>query len=180
MIEFKKIAGAGDPLFVKMYELYRSAFPASERRTLGALELVLNNEKRFEADALMKDGEFVGFFTYWLFDRFCYAEHFAVDPSLRGKNIGSEVVQSLLQRIDMPVVLEVELPEDPMAIRRIHFYERQGLKVVPHNYAQPYYDGSGRMLPMLIMTNDLHFADKHFKLIKETLYKEVYGVSRVE
>ncbi len=57
------------------------------------------------------------------------------------------------------------------------FYERNGFKVVQHPYAQPYYDGSGRMLPMLIMTNDTHFANKNFPLIKKTLYEEVYGVT---
>ena len=33
------------------------------------------------------------------------------------------------------------------------------------------------MLPMLIMNNDTHFANKYFPLIKKTLYEEVYGTA---
>lgn len=176
MIEFEKIKGSSDPLFTKMFELYRSAFPPSERRELGVLGHILDTEKRFVADALMKAGNFVGFFTYWTFGRFVYAEHFAVDPTLRGQNLGSETIQAFLRANELPVVLEVEMPDEPDAIRRIHFYERNGLKVVQQPYAQPYYDGSGRMLPMLLMTNDLHFVNTHFRLVKQTLYQEVYGV----
>lgn len=175
MIEFRKIGSSSEALFLPLYELYRKAFPASERRSLGDLECVLNHEKRFEANALMKENEFVGFFTYWAFDRFSYVEHFAVDPKMRGQNIGSEVMKAFLTKNKLPVVLEVEMPEDAQSIRRIGFYERLGFKVISHSYAQPYYDGSGKILPMLIMSNDYHFADKHFNLIKNTLYQNVYN-----
>ena len=177
MIEFKKIEGSSDPLFARLYDLYREAFPPSERRTLDELKRILDTEPRFTASALMREGQFTGFFTYWTFDRFVYGEHFAVDPTLRGQNLGTETIRSFLALHTLPVVLEVEMPDEPDAIRRIHFYERNGFKVVQHPYAQPYYDGSGRMLPMLIMTNDTHFANKHFPLIKKTLYEEVYGVT---
>ena len=177
MIEFKKIEGSSDPLFAPMFELYHEAFPPSERRTLDDLTRILDTEPRFTASALMREGQFAGFFTHWTFDRFVYGEHFAVDPALRGQNLGTETIQAFLALHTLPVALEVEMPDEPDAIRRIHFYERNGFKVVQHPYAQPYYDGSGRMLPMLIMTNDTHFANKNFPLIKKTLYEEVYGVT---
>ena len=157
-----------------MYELYRSAFPAVERRSLGSLEQILNYDKNFEMDALLKDGDFVGFFNFWTFERFVFGEHFAIDPKMRGQNIGSEVVKTFVSKINLPVVLEVEMPTDAQSIRRIDFYERLNFKVLSHNYAQPYYDGSGKLLPMLLMSNNYHFADKHFSLIKNTVYKNVY------
>jgi len=174
MIEFKKIENSSDLLFVKMYELYRSAFPAVERRSLGSLEHILNYEENFEIDALLKDGEFVGFFTFWTFERFVFGEHFAIDSKMRGQNIGSEVVKMLAEKVNLPFVLEVEMPTDAQSIRRIDFYERLGFKVLSHSYAQPYYDGSGKLLPLLLMSNNYHFADKHFSLIKNTVYKNVY------
>jgi len=45
---------------------------------------------------------------------------------------------------------------------------------VAHNYAQPPYDGNGFFIPELIMSNDIHFANKHFDMIKEILYENVY------
>jgi len=174
MIEFRKIENSSDTLFTKIYALYRSAFPRAERRSLASFKAVLNNKKHFEMSALMKNNEFVGFITCWTFDCFVYVEHFAVDSKMRGQNIGSEVMSTFLQKTSLPVVLEVEMPEDAQSIRRISFYERLGFKVIPHNYAQPYYDGSGRMLPLLIMSNDYHFAYKHFNSMINTLYKDVY------
>lgn len=176
MIEFRKIENSSDPFFGKMYELYRGAFPAIERRNLGDLEHILNYDKNFEMDALLKDGEFVGFFNFWTFERFIFGEHFAIDSKMRGQNIGSEVVKKLMSKVNLPFVLEVEMPTDAQSIRRIEFYERLGFKVLSHSYAQPYYDGSGKLLPMLLMSNNYHFADKHFGLIKKTVYKDVYQV----
>lgn len=175
MVSFQKIENSSDPFFIKTYELYCAAFPPSERRNLGGLEYMLHYNSQFRADALMKEDNFCGFFTYWTFPRFVYVEHFAVDPTMRGQNIGSEVMSTFMENTKLPIVLEVEMPEGPDSIRRIKFYEKLGLKVISHNYVQPFYDGSGNILPMLIMSNDYHFADKHFKLIKNTLYKEVYN-----
>jgi ribosomal protein S18 acetylase RimI-like enzyme len=175
MIEFRKIKNSADPLFGKMYELYLRAFPAVERRTLESLESVLNHDSKFVMTGLLKDGEFVGFFNHWQFERFVYAEHFAVSPKLRGQNIGSEVMKTFLSNINLPAVFEVEKPENEMAIRRIVFYERLDCKLLPHQYAQPHYDGSGKLLPMLLMTNNYDYVDIHFSQIKNTIYKEVYN-----
>jgi hypothetical protein len=175
MIEFRKVESSADPLFGTMYELYQSAFPAVERRTLGDLEGVLNSDKRFVMAVLLKDNEFVGFFNYWLFEGFIYAEHFALNPKLRGQNMGSEVMKTFFLNINLPVVFEVEMPENETAIRRIAFYERLECKLLPHKYAQPHYDGSGKLLPMLLMTNNYDYVDKHFSRIKNMVYKEVYN-----
>jgi GNAT superfamily N-acetyltransferase len=137
MIDFRKIKSSVDPLFGKMYELCQSAFPAVERRTLDSLESILNHDTRFVMTGLLKDGEFVGFINHWQFERFVYAEHFAVNPKLRGQNIGSEVMKTFLSNINLPVVFEVEMPENEMAIRRIVFYERLGCKLLLQKYAQP-------------------------------------------
>ena len=174
MIEFKKIENSSDSLFSKMYELYQSAFPAVERRDLNSLVYVLNNDKNFEIDALMKDNDFVGFFSYWLFKQFVYIEHFVIDSKMQGQRIGTKVVEIFLSKINLPVVLEIEIPEDTQSTRRIKFYERLGFKVFSHSYAQPYYDGSEKSQPMLLMSNKINFAEEHFDLIKDTLYKKVY------
>lgn len=177
MVQFKKIQNSSDLLFGKMYELYQCTFPNVERRSLESLEYVLNFNKCFEMDALMNDNEFVGFFDFWTFERFAFIEHFAIDSKMRGHNIGSEVIQAFLSKINLPVVLEVEMPKDEQSIRRIGFYERLGFKVLSQGYAQPYYDGSGKLLPLLLMSNNYPFADKNFSLIKSILYKEVYQYS---
>jgi ribosomal protein S18 acetylase RimI-like enzyme len=174
MLNFHRINSVSDPFFTNLFNLYALAFPPTERRSWAGLEYELNYEKRLYAYALLQDDKFVGFINYWLFDRFCYIEHFAVSPNLRGKHIGSEAMEILRSKTNLPIVLEVEMPNNPNSIRRIKFYERLGYKVLSHNYAQPPYEGNGFLIPLLIMCDNNHFASTHFELIKETLYTEVY------
>jgi len=174
MLNFHRINSVSDPFFDSLFNLYALAFPPAERRSWGSLEYELMYEKRFYAYALILDDKYVGFINYWIFDQFFYIEHFAVVPYLRGKHIGTEAMQMILSQTKLPVILEVEMPNNTNSIRRIKFYERLGFTVLSHNYAQPPYENGGFLLPILIMSNNNHFANTHFELIKDTLYDKVY------
>lgn len=174
MITFKRIENDSDPLFGKMYDLYESAFPAVERRDATALKNAMKSENKFQVSALLKEDGFVGFFNDWHFDDFVYVEHFAISPELRGKCIGTEVVNHYLQNTCLPIVFEVEKPDNEMAKRRIALYERLGCCLLPFDYAQPYYDGSGKLFPMLLMTNNDSFVSQNVHRIKSSIYEEVY------
>jgi len=174
MLKFHRINSVSDPLFSKLYNLYSTAFPPVERRSWEGLEHEIIYEKLFNPNVLLLDGEFVGFFNYWSFERFYYLEHFAIIPNLRNQHIGSKAMELFLKQVNLPVIFEVELPNSPLASRRIKFYERLGFSVLLHDYAQPPYENSGFLLPVLIMSNDAQFANSHFGMIKETLYNKVY------
>ena len=174
MLNFHKINTVNNQFFSNLFNLYTLAFPPLERRTWAGLEYELNYEKRFCANALIQEGVFVGLFNYWTFDRFYYIEHLAIIPKLRSRGIGSEAMRIFMDQTKLPIVLEVEMPNNIIASRRIMFYEKLGFSIVAHNYAQPPYDGNGFFIPELIMSNDIHFANKHFDMIKEILYENVY------
>ena len=174
MLNFRRITHVTDPLFTNLYNLYTLAFLPNERRNWAGLEYELSYEKRFYANALLQNDRFVGFLNYWIFDNFYYIEHFAIIPNLRGQNIGTEAMGIFMSQTKLPIVFEVEMPKNATAIRRIRFYEKLGFTVLSHNYAQPPYEGSEFPQPMLIMTNDIHFANTHFEAIKENLYNRVY------
>ena len=174
MLNFHRINSVSDPYFTNLFNLYIQAFPSSERRSWGGIELELNTENHFNAHALLQNNQFVGFLNYWTFDRFLYIEHFAIKSDLRGKHIGQEAMKILMEQTKTPILFEVEMPNSPMSVRRIRFYERLGFSVLSHYYAQPPYEGNGFVLPMLIMCNNIHFANTHFELIKDTLYEHVY------
>ena len=131
-------------------------------------------EKKFCAHALVQNDKFDGLLNYWPFDRFYYIEHVAVVEAFRGKHLGTEAMEIFKSQTQLPIVLEVESPTNIDAIGRIRFYEKMGFSVVSHNYAQPPYDGEGFLIPMQLMSNDRHFADTHFEMIKDTLYDKVY------
>ena len=73
----------------------------------------------------------------------------------------------------MPVVLEVELPEEgEMAKRRIGFYKRHGFKEYPEfHYIQPPYSPDLSSLEMMIMAS----AEIDPGHIRDLLYGFVYG-----
>jgi len=98
----------------------------------------------------------------------------AITPKLRNMGNGSEAMNIFMEQINLPIVVEVEMPNNIAASRRILFYERLGFSIMSHNYAQPPYEGNGFLMPELIMSNDIHFANTHFEKIKETLYHKVY------
>lgn len=175
MINFHRITCASCTHFQSMYNLYALSFPQAERRSWDGIIHEITYERKFGAHALVRDDKFVGLFNYWVFDKFFYIEHLAVLPGCRNEGVGAEAMEIFKSQCSHPIVFEVEMPTDSQSIKRIAFYEKLGFKVISHRYAQPPYDGEGDfLLPMQLMTNDLHFATTHFDLIRKTLYRDVY------
>ncbi len=155
-------------------DLYLAAFPPEERRpwqqiadtgTMPRLCGLYNNEELF-----------VGFVTVWTFERYAYVEHFAVSPSQRGGGIGAAAMAALRQMLGMPVVLEVEPPthRDPMAPRRIAFFERCGFALLDYDYVQPPYSAGLPSVPLCLMSTDPGLDPAE---IERTLHSQVYGYS---
>ena len=88
----------------------------------------------------------------WETEDFCYLEHFAVQPSLRGHGTGSTILRQLLTQ-DKPLILEIEPPDDEITCRRKHFYERNGLRAQPYRHVQLPFQGGGPIVPLVIMAN---------------------------
>ena len=122
-------------------------------------------------------GEFCGFITWWDFGDFVYGEHFAMLPECRGAGIGGEVIDRVVADAGKPVVLEVELPTNDTARRRIGFYERHGFTLCDAEYVQPPYDAGGEGVPMRLMSHGMPLDAETFERVRDTLYAEVYGVA---
>lgn len=176
-MEIKDITPAS-PHYAFVENLFTSAFPESERRPADRQRFNLENKDCFHCYLFAENDETpVGFITIWEFADFYYAEHLAVDPSLRNGGYGSRVMQALLGKLDKPLILEVETPEDEMSKRRIGFYQRQGFEICDTTYMQPPYRKGGESLPMYLMVaNQSKKILPDLSLIKDTLYKEVYEV----
>ena len=58
---------------------------------------------------------------------FRYIEYFATDSSFWNKGYGTQALQTFCNLSDRAVILEIELTEEEMALRRKNFYERNGI-----------------------------------------------------
>lgn len=174
MIESIKIYGANDPLMNKVKHTYKSSFPPEERRKFAEVEKLLTENRLLTIEAFFKDGEYAGFITSWQLDGFIYVEHFAIEENLRNRTIGENVLKHFLAAKQVPVVLEVELPEDEMSRRRIGFYERIGFVLEPRSYGHPPYREGVDGLQLYVMAYGDIDIKKEFERVKECLYQYVY------
>lgn len=155
-------------------KVLEDSFPEEERpdvRQLNGRDTTL-----FHFDIILQDEQPVGILTHWDFADFTYVEHFAIETQKRNHHIGSEAL-TLFSSTNKTIVLEAEPPTTPTARRRIFFYERHGLSVLPFDYIQPSYREGGAEVSLKILTNK-EISSKDFQTIKNTLYKEVYKVSQ--
>lgn len=159
-------------------QLYLSAFPPTERRNKEQQRVLTDENPDFYCCILSVNDKAVGFITYWEFDTFVYIEHFAIEPSMRGKNIGSQVLNLVHAKQIKPVILEVERPDTDIARRRISFYERCGYKLWTQDYLQPPYQEGYPLLPLYLMCHGNLTEEQDFNSIKALLYQKVYRYNK--
>ncbi|MDE5636736.1 MAG: GNAT family N-acetyltransferase [Alistipes sp.] len=176
-MEFRRVVSTSTPDYAFVERLMEVAFPAEERRERAAQRLLTDSERRFSCHVVCDGGEPVGFVTWWNFDDFRYVEHFAMSPGVRNRGYGARVMERILDmRPAKPTVLEVELPENDMARRRVGFYERQGFELWPDEYSQPPYSAAGCWVPMRMMAYGNLTRERDFARVRDSLYRTVYGV----
>ena len=176
MIRFQPITTSDVQHYKFMEELLVESFPPEEYRELEHLREYTDRIGNFHNNIIFDDDLPIGFITYWDFDGFYYVEHFAVDPTQRNGGHGKNVLNHLCELLQHPIVLEVEMPEEEMAQRRINFYKRQGFVLWEKPYLQPPYRPGDDYLPMLLMAHGNLERERDFETIKNSIYREVYNV----
>ena len=156
---------------------YEESFPANERRRFDALRQLLPCSD-MHLCALIDQDQPVGFIIYWQWPNIIFVEHFAIDPNLRGNQLGQRAIDELLRIDSLYYILEAELPEDEISRRRIQFYKRQGFSLNPSPYAQPPYEAGNPPIPMHLLSKPIIPSQADFDtlsaLIKERVYERFY------
>lgn len=176
MIRIQRISTADKLLYEYMEQLITTAFPQEERRPLEELHLYTDSKPHFYNNLILHHDTPIGFITYWDFGRFCYVEHFAIDPAQRNGGHGKNVLNHLYRLLQRPIALEVEMPEEEIAQRRINFYKRQGFVLWEKPYLQPPYRPEETYLPMRLMVYGNLECERDFDTVKDAIYREVYNV----
>lgn len=155
--------------------LYEGSFPVEERRPWDDLEArALDGNPFFSVMVAEDAGRVVGFITTWRLPMALYIEHFAVDPAMRGRGVGGEIIDRVTASTRQPVLLEVEMPDNEMARRRIEFYRRHGFDTIDGiDYIQPPYTRSLPEVPMMLMsTRPIEDIETAIRILHQIVYNQ--------
>ena len=157
-----------------MYDLMEKAFPPEERR-IYENHKILYDKGYFDVFGKKdQQGNVIALISIWKLDKIRYIEHLAIKKELRRKGIGGELLQFVFQHENAPFVLEVELPDNETAIKRIQFYEKQGMFYNEYEYLQPPLQKGHGMLPLRLMTYPQKIDEKTYQIYKNILHERVY------
>lgn len=92
-----------------------------------------------------------GLIFYWRTERFSYIEHFAINPNMRGNNLGSRCLQEFVEAHGN-VILEIDPPKDPISIRRKNFYMRLGFQENNYQHEHPPYREQYKPHELVVMS----------------------------
>jgi ribosomal protein S18 acetylase RimI-like enzyme len=156
--------------------LYETTFALHERRDWQQMLALLSEPAMhlglIAGQAMLEQS--VGFVMWWELNGWLYVEHMAIEPALRSKGYGKQVITYLTQLSANMLVLEVDLPDSDYAKRRIGFYERLGLVVCPITYVQPPYRKGEAPTPMLLMSMPAIKEVAEFNFITGLIRDQVY------
>ena len=161
--------------FDKMFYIMQISFPDDEHRSYKEQkELLLIPEYQIYVMKSSSTNEIISFIAIWNFDQIAYIEHFAVRPEFRNLKIGSKMLAQLIKFLGKRICLEVEPPENNIAIHRIKFYERHNFYLNKYPYIQPAISKGKKEIPLMIMTYNESLDKRDFDIIKNLLYSKVY------
>ncbi len=170
MIKLKPVT---EENFSEVYKRLIDAFPYEERRD-ECDEKECFSKSEFNFCEITDDGESVGLIVFWVFSKFLFVEHIAINKEIRSKGYGSKTFELLKTQYNLPIILEAESPETEMQKKRIKFYENLGFKVNSYSYTQPSYH-NGESVPLLVLSFpellDKSEFEEFFKTTREVVYE---------
>lgn len=173
MLNIRRIKDNSNREYRFMEDLLVESFPVNEYRDISEQRYITETEEGFHCCVIEEDTNLIGLITYWLLGNICFIEHFATVPNLRNKGYGRLILEMVQLKITNPIILEVEMPENEMAVRRIEFYKRNNFKILECDYFQPSYRQDGNALPMLLMSNKLLVQPEYNRIISH-IHNSVY------
>ncbi len=149
--EFYRHASQDEPRLLAALSLYAASFPEHEQRLFCDLAAALS-DPAFFSESIWQGETLLGLLFYWKYGAGnCYVEHFAVNPALRGRSIGSGILSSFCAQHPLSV-LEIDPLADEVSVRRKGFYERLGFCLNPYEHRHPPYRVGNAPHPLLVMS----------------------------
>ena len=172
-MNFTRIDTTSHPLFAACRKIYCNNFPYQEQRSLKEQERVFKTYPNFHFMALTEGDNIVGIITYWRFINCYFAEHLAIGDQYKGNGYGSlavEYLKSLADEERVPVLLEIEIPDNPVAQRRAAFYTGLDFDMSNITHFQPPFHKEHQPLELKLMCYPYIIGEKEYSIFKEQYY----------
>jgi ribosomal protein S18 acetylase RimI-like enzyme len=168
MNSFYEITDINDAYYQSFLAIYSVSFPEHEQRNREQ-QLTAFSDNRYHLSILTENDQVVSFIAWWNFPTYVYIEHFAVSPEFRGKNIGSNMINTFADRIKKTIVIEIDPPINDISRKRLAFYEKVGYKANPHKHFHPPYNPKNKPHELLVLTLNKEFDRKEYEQFSKDL-----------
>lgn len=186
MMEWIRLTDVENEYFKGAWEIYEQSFPIFEQRLLSDQEKAMQHED-FHFMAIVEDNNVVAMIGFWgpkpteqvsatngviNGRQFQYVEHLAVHPSMRGRQIGTKVLNQLAEE-GKTIILEIDPPVDSISINRLHFYEKVGFKLNDYDHVHPPYRQGNHGHDLKVLSYGQTISDETFEAFNHYLKNTV-------
>lgn len=162
--------------FDRFYQILSNNFPTKEIKEYNYMKDTFH-AGLYQVLTLKDNDQIVGIMSFYQHDDFRFIDYFAIDGSLKGKGMGSKMLQYFINLDDKMVILEVEHPEDEQSKRRIAFYQRNGLYINDQfEYFVPPVRNLKHRLYFHLMSSKRKINNIEFEKYYPQILKMVYGI----
>lgn len=170
-----QITDISSPLYTEFATLYSKSFPIFEQRTLEQ-QIAAFSSPNYHLDLFYDDDLFVGFFSYWKFEKYSYLEHFAVNDNHRGKGYGAILLQKLEDYLSHTVILEIDPIVDDISAARWRFYERCGFCRNSFKHIHPPYRDGYKGHSLIVLSSKEPLKNEAYDLFWKELNEVVMSL----
>lgn len=160
--------------FDEVFEIMEKSFPRDEYRDYHEQKALLKQDNYHIYGVLNEENKIKAFIALYLLNDWAFIEHFAVLASYRNQGLGQLILNEIHDFIDVPLCLEVELPLNDLAQRRIAFYKRNGFFLNEYHYVQPAFSSSRNPITLYLMTSKQALNEEQFQQVKRKIMKNIY------
>lgn len=160
-----------DGWYKQILEIYKPSFPLYEQRNEEQQRKAFEDNRYHLLAKLAENDNFkpASFISYWDFDSYVYIEHFAVNPIMRGQNIGSSSLKLFADLIKKPVLLEIDPLVDDISKSRFHFYEKLGYQLNTYKHFHPAYNPEFKPHELLVLSYPEKIDQKQYDQFRHDL-----------
>lgn len=174
-MNFVRLKNVDNLYWNKIWPVYQNSFPIFEKRKIED-HIAAMGDDEFYCTVIFEDNILIGFLFYWQWDKYQYIEHFAIIPSLRGKNYGSRILKEFCKD-DKIIILEIDPPVDDISIRRLRFYKRLGFQLNNYTHVQLTYRKNYEGYKLKILSYNCILSEEEYNDFNNFLFNEIsqYG-----